>query len=232
MTALGSVLKVEAKDALIFTGSSLLYQLGSLILLPIYWSRLSPADFGILAVIAVIGAFQTLLSSLSLDLAITRFYYEWPEETPSAEPRGDLDLELDRDARGSACCSSWPSSSSARSSSATSRTTPGCILGHRRQPAREPVHRPGQRDQDQAPAVAVQRLQPGRVPGHVHCSACGSCSASTWVCSVCSTSMIWANLIMAVAGGIVMLRFSRAGAHEPGSWRGHCGSRCRRPRRT
>ena len=38
-----------------------------------------PADFGILAVIAVIGAFQALLSSLSLDLAITRFYYEWPE---------------------------------------------------------------------------------------------------------------------------------------------------------
>jgi O-antigen/teichoic acid export membrane protein len=30
-------------------------------------------------VIAVIGAFQALLSSVSLDLAITRFYYEWPD---------------------------------------------------------------------------------------------------------------------------------------------------------
>ena len=70
MTALGSVLKVEARDALIFTGSSMLYQLGSLVLLPIYWSRLSPADFGILAVISVIGAFQALLSSLSREIRV------------------------------------------------------------------------------------------------------------------------------------------------------------------
>ena len=79
MTAVGSILKGEAKDAIVFTGSSMLYQVGSLVLLPLYWSRLSPADFGIIAVIAVIGAFQALFSSLSLDLAITRFYYEWPE---------------------------------------------------------------------------------------------------------------------------------------------------------
>ena len=79
MTAVGSILKGEAKDAIVFTGSSMLYQVGSLVLLPLYWSRLSPSDFGIIAVIAVIGAFQALFSSLSLDLAITRFYYEWPE---------------------------------------------------------------------------------------------------------------------------------------------------------
>jgi len=79
VTSLGSVLKAEAKDAFVFAGSSLLSRVGSLVLLPLYWSRLSPADYGILAVIAVVGAFQALLSSLSLDLAITRFYYEWPE---------------------------------------------------------------------------------------------------------------------------------------------------------
>ena len=80
MTAVGSVLRGEAKDAVVFTGTSVLYQVGSLVLLPLYWSRLSPEDFGILAVIALIGSFQGLLSSLSLDLAITRFYYEWPDE--------------------------------------------------------------------------------------------------------------------------------------------------------
>lgn len=79
MTSLGSALHGAARDALVFTGSILLNRLGSLVLLPIYWSRLSPEDYGILAVIAVIGAFQALLGTLSLDLAITRFYYEWPE---------------------------------------------------------------------------------------------------------------------------------------------------------
>jgi O-antigen/teichoic acid export membrane protein len=76
---LGQVLRGEAKDALVFVGSNLLNRVGALVLLPLYWTRLSPEDFGILAVIAVIGAFQTLPSLASLDLAITRQYYEWPE---------------------------------------------------------------------------------------------------------------------------------------------------------
>ena len=76
---LGPILRAEARDAVVFTSSTLISRIGAFLLLLLYLTRLSPEDFGILAVIAVIGAFQLLLGSLSLDLAVTRLYYEWPE---------------------------------------------------------------------------------------------------------------------------------------------------------
>jgi len=83
---LGSILRAEARDAVVFTGSTLISRVGAFLLLPLFLSRLSPEDFGIIAVIAVAGAFQILVGSLSLDLAVTRLYYEWPE----AERRRNL----------------------------------------------------------------------------------------------------------------------------------------------
>jgi O-antigen/teichoic acid export membrane protein len=86
VTGLAPILRAEARDALVFTGSTLINRVGGFLLLPLFLSRLSPQDYGILAVIAVVGAFQMLLGSLSLDLAVTRLYYEWPE----AERRRNL----------------------------------------------------------------------------------------------------------------------------------------------
>ena len=86
MKGLAPILRAEARDALVFTSSTLISRVGSFLLLPLFLSRLSPADFGILAVVTVIGAFQLLIGSLSLDLAVTRLYYEWPE----AERRRNL----------------------------------------------------------------------------------------------------------------------------------------------
>jgi O-antigen/teichoic acid export membrane protein len=83
---LGQILRAEARDALVFTSSTLISRVGAFLLLPLFLSRLSPEDFGILAVIAVVGAFQLLIGSLSLDVAVTRQYYEWPE----AERRRNL----------------------------------------------------------------------------------------------------------------------------------------------
>jgi O-antigen/teichoic acid export membrane protein len=76
---LAPILRAEARDAVVFTSSTLISRVGAFLLLPLFLSRLSPEDFGILAVIAVIGAFQLLIGSLALDLAVTRLYYEWPE---------------------------------------------------------------------------------------------------------------------------------------------------------
>lgn len=76
---LKSILKGEAKDALVFSGSNLINKFGSIFLLPFYWRELTPSDYGILAIIAMIGLFQTLMGSLSLDLSITRFFYQWNE---------------------------------------------------------------------------------------------------------------------------------------------------------
>lgn len=83
---LAQILRAEARDALVFTSSTLINRVGAFLLLPLFLSRLSPEDYGILAVIAVVGAFQLLIGSLSLDLAVTRLYYEWPE----AERRRNL----------------------------------------------------------------------------------------------------------------------------------------------
>jgi O-antigen/teichoic acid export membrane protein len=84
--SLAPILRAEARDAVVFTSSTLISRVGAFLLLPLFLSRLSPEDFGILAVIAVVGAFQVLVGSLSLDLAVTRLYYEWPE----AERRRNL----------------------------------------------------------------------------------------------------------------------------------------------
>jgi len=73
------ILRAEARDALVFTSSTLVSRIGAFLFLLLYLTRLSPEDFGILAVIAVVGAFQILIGTLSLDLAVTRLYYEWPE---------------------------------------------------------------------------------------------------------------------------------------------------------
>ena len=86
MIGLAPLLRAEARDAVVFTSSTLINRVGAFLLLPLFLSRLSPEDFGILAVIAVVGAFQMLIGSLSLDLAVTRLYYEWPE----AERRRNL----------------------------------------------------------------------------------------------------------------------------------------------
>lgn len=46
---------------------------------PLFWQKLSPTDYGIIAVTEMIGAILTVFLGLSLDSSITRFYYEWPE---------------------------------------------------------------------------------------------------------------------------------------------------------
>jgi O-antigen/teichoic acid export membrane protein len=84
--ALGALLGGEAKDALIFTSATLLQKFGGFFLVPLYWRRLTPEDYGVIAVIGIIGSFQGLLGSLSIEMSVTRFFYEWPE----AERRRNL----------------------------------------------------------------------------------------------------------------------------------------------
>src|SRR6185369_10128364 len=79
LMGLSPILRAEARDAVVFTGSTLISRIGAFLLLLVFLTKLSPEDFGILAVITVVGAFQILIGSLSLDLAVTRLYYEWPE---------------------------------------------------------------------------------------------------------------------------------------------------------
>lgn len=74
------MLTAEARDVAIFTGSNLLNRLGGVFLLPLYWQKLTPADYGVIALITTLGSGQALISVLNLDASVQRFYYEWAEQ--------------------------------------------------------------------------------------------------------------------------------------------------------
>ena len=126
---LAPILRAEARDAVVFTSSTLISRIGAFLLLLLYLSRLSPEDFGILAVIAVIGAFQTphrlALAGPRRDAAVLRM----AGVGTAPEPWVHLGLELDRHARGPAHSSSWSCRFSRHSSSRMCHTNPGCPSG-------------------------------------------------------------------------------------------------------
>ena len=54
---------------------------GWIFLLPIYWTRLGPAEYGVIALAQMLQVFLTPILSLGLAQAVQRFYFEWkPEE--------------------------------------------------------------------------------------------------------------------------------------------------------
>jgi len=75
-----SILKREGKDSVIFTLATFIPLLASFLLMPLMWQKLTPQDYGVIAVIEMIGVFAVIFLGLNLDQSITRFYYEWDEE--------------------------------------------------------------------------------------------------------------------------------------------------------
>jgi O-antigen/teichoic acid export membrane protein len=53
-------------------------RLGSLALLPIYWRYLTPAEYGVLALCAIVVSVVTPFLGLALSDSILRFYHTWP----------------------------------------------------------------------------------------------------------------------------------------------------------
>ena len=51
---------------------------GSLLLIPLYWRFLDPADYGVLAAAAVVTNFLAVFLGLGISESITRFYRAWP----------------------------------------------------------------------------------------------------------------------------------------------------------
>lgn len=70
----------EARHASLYTLTTFLTQFGSFLVVPLFWQKLSLEDYGVIGLTEMIGTFLTLFLGLSLDTAITRFYYEWPED--------------------------------------------------------------------------------------------------------------------------------------------------------
>jgi len=77
---LKSIIKRESKDSVIFTLATFIPLIASFVLMPLMWQKLTPKDYGVIAVVEMIGVFMTIFLGLNLDQSITRFYYEWDEE--------------------------------------------------------------------------------------------------------------------------------------------------------
>lgn len=68
----------EARHISIYTLATFVPQLSSFLIVPLFWQKLSLADYGVIGLTEMIGTFLILFLGLSLDTSITRFYYEWP----------------------------------------------------------------------------------------------------------------------------------------------------------
>ena len=71
------IIKAESKDSLIYVFSTFITGFGSFLIIPLYWSKLSLSDYGIIAVVEMISGFLKIFLGLNLEQGITRFYYEW-----------------------------------------------------------------------------------------------------------------------------------------------------------
>jgi O-antigen/teichoic acid export membrane protein len=66
-------------NAGLYAFSILVTRAGWLVLLPIYWTRLTPADFGIIGIAQLVQTVLTPMLGLGLVEAAQRLYLEWPE---------------------------------------------------------------------------------------------------------------------------------------------------------
>lgn len=70
-------------NATIYGVGIILVRAGSILLLPLYWMRLDPADYGIIGLTQMLVLFLMPVLGLGLQDAVQRFYYDWPvEERP------------------------------------------------------------------------------------------------------------------------------------------------------
>ena len=64
------ILKAESKDTLIYVLSTFITGFGSFLIIPLYWSKLSLSDYGIIAVIELISGFLKIFLGLNLEQGI------------------------------------------------------------------------------------------------------------------------------------------------------------------
>lgn len=63
----------------IYIISSFIVRFGSFLMVPLFWKKLTPTDYGVIAITEIISVFLGTFLGLALETGITRFYYEWPE---------------------------------------------------------------------------------------------------------------------------------------------------------
>ena len=77
-------------QSVIYTSGDLLNRAFGLLLIPIYTSYLTPDDYGILAITSTIASVLAILSMQSFESALTRFHYDYPDETSRRDFHGTI----------------------------------------------------------------------------------------------------------------------------------------------
>lgn len=65
-------------SSVVYTAGVIALRFGGLLLIPLYWRYLTPADYGILAAAGVVTNFLAIFLGLAVSESITRFYHAWP----------------------------------------------------------------------------------------------------------------------------------------------------------
>jgi O-antigen/teichoic acid export membrane protein len=73
----GQLLSRFSSTAAVYGVSLAVTRVGWILLLPVYWTRLTPADYGIIGIAQVVQTFLTPVLSLGLYDSVQRFYLEW-----------------------------------------------------------------------------------------------------------------------------------------------------------
>jgi len=66
-----------------YTITAALSRFGALLLVPLFWQRLTPADYGAIAIAEMIATIVGSYIGLSLETGMSRLYFEWPGEERS-----------------------------------------------------------------------------------------------------------------------------------------------------
>jgi O-antigen/teichoic acid export membrane protein len=70
----GRLVSYAAKTSMVYMLGLAATRLGDFLLVPLYWSLLSPSDYGIIAIAAIFIEFLSAVLGLGLPDSITRFY--------------------------------------------------------------------------------------------------------------------------------------------------------------
>jgi len=85
---------ILVKNTSLYTLGTIIPQAAGFILLPIYTHYLSPADYGIVNSMAVIGALISIFFTLCLERSMFRLYWDYPSEKEKKEFTGTLIIAI------------------------------------------------------------------------------------------------------------------------------------------
>ncbi|MHB1195181.1 MAG: lipopolysaccharide biosynthesis protein [Longimicrobiales bacterium] len=75
-----SIILGEARSASVYTILNFVSQLSLFLLVPLFWKKLTPTDYGLIATIDIMAVVFSIFAGLSLEQCIPRFFYEWPDQ--------------------------------------------------------------------------------------------------------------------------------------------------------